>query len=361
MFGLLQRVRPAPGGDPGARRVGHRGGRTAALRRPRRHARDGAPHGAVRVRFGRRGDVRRLENERPAGRDEAGARRRSATTRRCAGSGSSSSEFNEADDGSRADRERVPAGRRPQARLTARLLIEYDGSRFAGWARQHGQRTVQAAMEEVLATVPRRAGRAHGRGPDGRRRARPRPGGEPRRRAAGARRVERRTCRGTCACSRASPRPTASTPAGTRPRAPTRYRLLHARPASAVRARPRAPLAASARPRGARRLRRAPSRQARPHGLHAAPRRSTSASSATSPRPSGSTPAEHVFEFRIEAPSFMRNQVRILVGTMLDVGRGRCARRGLRARCSRGGRAPRRGDRAGHGLYLVRALRGYRT
>jgi tRNA pseudouridine38-40 synthase len=32
---------------------------------------------------------------------------------------------------------------------------------------------------------------------------------------------------------------------------------------------------------------------------------------------------EHVLEFRIEAPSFMRNQVRILVGTMLDVGRGR--------------------------------------
>ncbi len=34
-------------------------------------------------------------------------------------------------------------------------------------------------------------------------------------------------------------------------------------------------------------------------------------------------PQEHVLEFRIEAPSFMRNQVRILVGTMLEVGRGR--------------------------------------
>ena len=32
---------------------------------------------------------------------------------------------------------------------------------------------------------------------------------------------------------------------------------------------------------------------------------------------------EHVLEFRIEAPSFMRNQVRILVGTMLEVGQGR--------------------------------------
>ena len=38
------------------------------------------------------------------------------------------------------------------------------------------------------------------------------------------------------------------------------YRALHARPAVAVRARPRAPLAASARPRGARRLRGAPAR-----------------------------------------------------------------------------------------------------
>jgi tRNA U38,U39,U40 pseudouridine synthase TruA len=30
-----------------------------------------------------------------------------------------------------------------------------------------------------------------------------------------------------------------------------------------------------------------------------------------------------VLEFRIEAPSFMRNQVRIVVGTMLEVGRAR--------------------------------------
>ena len=30
-----------------------------------------------------------------------------------------------------------------------------------------------------------------------------------------------------------------------------------------------------------------------------------------------------MLEFRIEAPSFMRNQVRILVGTMLEVGQGR--------------------------------------
>jgi tRNA pseudouridine38-40 synthase len=39
---------------------------------------------------------------------------------------------------------------------TARLDLEYDGSEFAGWARQPGQRTVQGELERALATVLRR-------------------------------------------------------------------------------------------------------------------------------------------------------------------------------------------------------------
>jgi tRNA pseudouridine38-40 synthase len=35
-------------------------------------------------------------------------------------------------------------------------LLEYDGSEFAGWSRQPGQRTVQGVVEEALATVLRR-------------------------------------------------------------------------------------------------------------------------------------------------------------------------------------------------------------
>jgi tRNA pseudouridine38-40 synthase len=40
--------------------------------------------------------------------------------------------------------------------VTARLLLEYDGSDFGGWARQPGVRTVQETVEDALATLLRR-------------------------------------------------------------------------------------------------------------------------------------------------------------------------------------------------------------
>jgi tRNA pseudouridine38-40 synthase len=39
--------------------------------------------------------------------------------------------------------------------VTARLLIEYDGRDFAGWARQEGLRTVQGVIEDALAIALR--------------------------------------------------------------------------------------------------------------------------------------------------------------------------------------------------------------
>jgi tRNA pseudouridine38-40 synthase len=40
--------------------------------------------------------------------------------------------------------------------VTARLVLEYDGSAFAGWARQPGRRTIQEEVERSLAVVLRR-------------------------------------------------------------------------------------------------------------------------------------------------------------------------------------------------------------
>ena len=41
--------------------------------------------------------------------------------------------------------------------MVSRLLLEYDGAAFAGWASQPGQRTVQASLERALQVVLRRS------------------------------------------------------------------------------------------------------------------------------------------------------------------------------------------------------------
>ena len=60
-----------------------------------------------------------------------------------------------------------------------------------------------------------------------------------------------------------------------------------------------------------------------------------------------------LLEFWIEADAFMRHMVRVLVGTMLEVGGGQAQRRGLRE-LLRGAPRERAGETAPpHGLYLA--------
>ena len=231
--------------------------------------------------------------------------------------------------------------------MTSRMLLEYDGRAFAGWARQPDQRTVQAEVERALATilvedeVPRDRRRTH-------RSRRARVGAGLLLRARGGRpaAAQRRPAAG-----RRGPR---VQPGGGRVRRPRRRPLadLLLPPPQ-----PQSPLGASGghgplepaapRPRRAGRLRR---RAAGTHDF-----------TAFTP-----TETDHVrFErevfdahwerdgdllgFWITADTFMRHMNRVLVGTMIEVALRAPHGRGLHRAAP--GRAAVRGgrDRAGAG------------
>ena len=238
---------------------------------------------------------------------------------------------------------------------TVRLDIEYDGSGFRGWARQPGLRTVQGELETALATILREpieltvAGRTdtgvHARGQvasfataaEPARRPRPQPQ-RPR-----PRRHRRDAPRRVVADGFDARRDARSRT--------YRYRLLARRAPQPVRAGPRPLVAAPGRPRGPRRLRRAPSPAPTTSPPSPRPRPTTSASTATSSPPPGPRTGD-VLAFEITADAFMRNMVRALVGTQLEVA---CGRRTAASFAQLLDGAPRSagGDTAPpHGLYL---------
>ena len=226
-----------------------------------------------------------------------------------------------------------------EAGPVTKLTLAYDGTDFAGWARQPGLRTRPGGARARDRADPRRAARA--RASPGAPIAACTPGG--RSRATATRRSTRaastRCCPTTSPCSRASRR------RGLR-RAPQRAQphllLPPARRAACAR---RSSAAARCGCRGgstATRSTPAPRRSSAPTSSRPSrrPRPTTCASSATCSRRAGSGEAT-LLEFWIEADSFMRQMNRALVGTMLEVARGRRSARGLRG-AARGTPARRR-------------------